>query len=162
MSAKAPGAPAPPSLRALAIVLVLFAGWLSLPVRLDRSPTGPSSEACLTIADVPAGGGPDALASLERCAVLVPDDVEILADLGAAYEASGRAPEAEAAYRRALERDPDYADVHGRLARLLLARGETGGARRHVEAALTLQPNRRVLTDLLAAVAEAEASEAAP
>jgi hypothetical protein len=44
---------------------------------------------------------------------------------------------------------PDYADVHARLAELLLARGAGGEARSHAEAALRLQPNRRTLIDLL-------------
>ena len=57
--------------------------------------------------------------------------------------------DAEAAYRRALERNADYADVHARLARLLLRRQAAAEARAHVESALRLQPNRQELLDLL-------------
>ena len=89
------------------------------------------------------------LASIERCAGLLPGDAELLADLGAAYDSAGRAEEAEAAYRRALERDPDYADVHTQLARLLLRRHAAAEARTHAERALHLQPNRRAVVELL-------------
>ncbi|MEZ5283318.1 MAG: tetratricopeptide repeat protein [Vicinamibacterales bacterium] len=85
--------------------------------------------------------------------ILPDDDVEVLADVGAAYEAAGRSAEAETAYRRGLARDPEYADLHARLARLLAARGAAAEARTHVESALTLQPNRRDLLDLQAAIA---------
>jgi len=81
--------------------------------------------------------------------VLIPDDVEVLADLGDLYEANGRTVDAEAAYRRALDRDADYAEVHLRLARLLVQRKAASEARSHVEAALKLQPNRRAALDLL-------------
>ena len=99
------------------------------------------------MADRPAEGVPIAL--IEQCAGLLPEDAELLADLGLAYDAAGREDDAEAAYRRALERDPDYADVHARLARLLLRRQAAAEARAHVESALRLQPNRQELLDLL-------------
>jgi Flp pilus assembly protein TadD len=82
-------------------------------------------------ADVPA---------LERCLDAQPDDVEAMLDLGGAYELAGRADEAERLYRRALTVDARDGDVHLRLARLLLARGDRTGARREGEAALAMQP----------------------
>ena len=49
--------------------------------------------------------------------------------------------EAMAAYRRALEIDPDLADAHVNLGRLLHERGETAEAERHYR--LALPPGRR-------------------
>jgi tetratricopeptide (TPR) repeat protein len=93
---------------------------------------------------------------LERCSAVVADDVELMADLGREYEAARRPADAEAVYRRALAIDPDYADVHGRLATLLLQRGSVTEARAHAEAGLRLQPNRKALLDILALAARTE------
>lgn len=150
---RGPGAPVSPHLRVVAVIAMFVAAWLSLPVRIERPSAGPSSEDCLTLADRSPKGGADDLGALERCAALQPDDVEILADLGSVYESAGRPRDAEAVYRRALDRDSDYADLHARLGRLLLARGEAAEARRHAERALTLQPNRQALEDLVAEAA---------
>jgi Tfp pilus assembly protein PilF len=46
--------------------------------------------------------------------------------------------------------DPDFADVHVKLASLLAARGAITDAREHAEAALRLQPNRAAVQQLLA------------
>jgi Flp pilus assembly protein TadD len=124
-------------------------------VRLAVGHEGASSEECLTMADRPAVGA-SSITQLERCGTVVPNDVELIADLAAAYEAAGRAADAEAAYQRALTIDDEYADVHARLAALLLARGDAGQAKAHAEAALRLQPNRRSILDLLARASHAE------
>lgn len=137
----------------LAAIAILIGGWWTLPVQLDRASSGPSGDECLRLADHPPAG--DALSALERCTVLVPDDVQLLADLGEAYEVGGRAGDAEATYRRALERDPDYADLHARLARLLLRRNAAAEARAHLDAALALQPNRRALIELRGEISRA-------
>lgn len=152
-----PRSAVPPLMRIVATVAVLIVCWLFLPVRLQRSADGPSNEACLTLADHPPAESGTFLATLEQCAVLVPDDVELLSDLGAEYEKSGRAADAEAVYRRALERDPEYGDLHSRLANLLLKRGAVGDARIHAEAALKLQPNRQAVMDILSEVLRVEA-----
>jgi tetratricopeptide (TPR) repeat protein len=49
--------------------------------------------------------------------------------------------EAMAAYRRALELDPDLADAHVNLGRLLHERGETAEAERHYRLALAARPD---------------------
>jgi tetratricopeptide (TPR) repeat protein len=49
--------------------------------------------------------------------------------------------EAMAAYRRALELDPDLADAHVNLGRLLHERGETAEAERHYRLALATRPD---------------------
>ncbi len=130
-----------------AVALVVLA--LALPVKLPSSGAGSSSEECLTVADHPMTNA-DAIPRLEQCATIVLDDVELLADLGAAYEAAGRSADAERIYRQILTLDDTYADIHVRLARLLLPRGETVAARRHLERALQIQPNRQSIVVLLA------------
>ena len=131
---------------AAAVALVVLA--LALPVRLPSAGGGSSSDECLTIADRPLTSA-DAIPRLEQCATIVPDDVELLADLGAAYEAAGRSTDAERIYLQILTIDDTYADIHVRLARLLLPRRETGAARRHLERALQIQPNRQAITALI-------------
>ena len=58
---------------------------------------------------------PRDVAGLEACHALAPFDIELLLDLGAAYEAAGRSAEAQALYRRAAEIDPSDATVRRRL-----------------------------------------------
>jgi len=86
---------------------------------------------------------------------LYPSDAELTADLGAEYEAAGRQDDAEAAYRRGVTVDPEYADLRLRLARLLIRRRAFAEARAEAEAALRVQPNRRALVDLLREAGEA-------
>ena len=128
-------------------LLVVY--WVALPLPLPRSSTQLSNERCLSLADnAPQPDQP--LALLEQCSAQLPNDVELLADLGGEYERAGQWHSAEAAYLRALTIDPQYADVRRRLAVLMLRRGARDDARRQIEAALQVQPNRKVLLDLLA------------
>ena len=61
--------------------------------------------------------------------------------LGFMLHSQGRQAEAEQAYRRALERDSIYADVHVELGQLLLEEGRPGEALAHFEAAHRLLPD---------------------
>ena len=79
-------------------------------------------------------------AVLERCFALLPGDVELMLDLGAAYESASRWSDAERVYRRALAVDARDGDVHLSLGRVLLAEGDAAAARREGETVLTLQP----------------------
>ena len=133
---------------AISLGLLVAISFL-LPLRLPGDGGELSSERCLSLADRPPLSGPDAIAQLEQCSTAVPQDAELLADLGGAYEASGRRADAEAAYRRAVVVDPEYADVRVQLARLLAARGETGEAGEHAAAALRMQPNREAIKALI-------------
>jgi tetratricopeptide (TPR) repeat protein len=129
---------------------------IALPIRLHRAANEASGETCLRLADRPPPEGPDAINELERCSVVVPLDVELLADLGAAYESGGRPLDAEKTYQNVLALDPDYADVHVRLAALLLGRGAADEARDHAEQALRIQPNRTRVRQLLAEIARSK------
>jgi tetratricopeptide (TPR) repeat protein len=127
-------------------VLALYC--MALPVSLPQS-AGLSSGECLTRADRPPHGSADAIELLEGCSAQLPTDVELIADIGDGLERAGDLSGAEAAYRRAITIDPDYADMRRRLSVLLLRRGARDEARTEIETALRVQPNRRVLLDLL-------------
>ena len=71
-------------------------------------------------------------------------------DLGSLYEADRRPDRAEALYRLALTIDPKDADLHLRLGRLMLGRGDAAGAARAAHAALAMQPGSSRGRDLLA------------
>ena len=135
-----------------AAVGVLFVFWLGLPVKLPHSDRGASSAECLSLADRPPEG-PSAIPTLERCAAIVPNDTELVADLGRLYETQGRLDEAERRYRQAIEIDPEYADVRLRLGHLMLRRGAAADALEQAEAALRVQPNRAALIELRVAAA---------
>jgi Flp pilus assembly protein TadD len=87
--------------------------------------------------------------ALERCLVLRPDDVELMTDLGDAYEAAAQWDRAQAMYRRALTFDPEDGDLRVRLGRVLLRRGDLAGARREARAALTVQPGTMAALELI-------------
>ena len=61
---------------------------------------------------------PRDVAGLEACVSLFPHDVELLLELGTAYDEAGRTGEARSAYRRAIELDPRDADAQRRLGEL--------------------------------------------
>lgn len=132
--------PLTPVLAAIAMAGLL---WMVLPMQPPVAAGEPSTADCLTLADSPSND----LNALERCHALVPADVELAADLGAAYQAAGRSGEAVAIYRQIIERDPLYAEIRLRLARLLREQGDEPGARSQIDAALLVQPNRRALTE---------------
>ena len=62
----------------------LVALWVGLPVRLPLITDGATHDSCLTLADR-APRDQSALRELERCAQMVPDDPELLADLAGVY-----------------------------------------------------------------------------
>ena len=122
---------------------------IALPLKFGQAGDGVSADACLRMADAPRTDS-QSVPELERCAAAVPDDAELHADLGAAYEAAARPQDAERAFRRAIAIAPDYADAHVRLAMLLAARGANDEAREHAATALKIQPNRSSIRSLIA------------
>lgn len=110
-------------------------------VLVDRTNQAPDCET------PPAGDLP----VFERCLTLQSDDVELMIDLGKSYEAAGRWPDAEIIYRRALTVDSKDGDVHLRLGRLLLRRGDVMAARKEGDAALAVQPGNPAAVSLASA-----------
>jgi Flp pilus assembly protein TadD len=88
-------------------------------------------------------------AARERCVELRPDDVELMMELGAAYEQVGQQDRAEAMYRRAVSVDPEDGDVRVRLATVLIRRGDITEGRQQARAALAIQPGRSAALDLI-------------
>jgi Flp pilus assembly protein TadD len=95
------------------------------------------------------------VATLEGCLERDPASVEVLIDLGAAYDAQRRSDPAEAMYRRAIAADPRNGEAHLRLGRLLLARRDIPGARREADSAAASQPGRAAVRQLAAEAAAA-------
>jgi tetratricopeptide (TPR) repeat protein len=95
---------------------------------------------------------------LEQCLLVQPDDVELMLDLGAAYESGGRWAEAEHVYLRAVRVDPRDGEPHRRLGRGHLAHGDLEAARREGAAARATQPGNPEVLRLV----EADADRAEP
>jgi Flp pilus assembly protein TadD len=88
-----------------------------------------------------ASSNPHAAATvLERARNLEPDQGSIREALARAYYSSGRIPDAQAEFERAVEIDPvnDYA--HFGLGLCLLRTGDRAGARRHLKLAVAMRP----------------------
>jgi tetratricopeptide (TPR) repeat protein len=85
-----------------------------------------------------------ARALLERSVQIDPGDAEAQGALGEALEALGRPGDADAAYTRALERDPDSREVLLRAGRLALRSGSEARARAYLDrlASLDLGPEQ--------------------
>jgi cytochrome c-type biogenesis protein CcmH/NrfG len=129
----------------IALLVAFFGGARSI---ADRTRPVRAAIDCdhLTAADLP---------TLERCLVVRTDDVEMMMDLGRAYEQANEWARAESVYRRALTVDPEDGDARVRLGRVLLHRGDTVSARREALAALTLQPGRAAVLELIRATEDA-------
>lgn len=122
-----------------ASVAALFA--LLLPIRMDDAAARSSTDECVTLSRRPPGHeAAGAIPRYVRCLELEPRDVVLMRDLGLLYEESGDTARAETLYRRALDVDPAYADVHARLGWLQLRKGDKAAARAAADrvAALTL------------------------
>jgi tetratricopeptide (TPR) repeat protein len=70
-----------------------------------------------------------------------PNDLKVLQNMAIAFSRTGRLDEAIRAYRKALEIDPMLAGAHYGLAFLLLKRGESEGATKHLQAFLAHPPS---------------------
>ncbi len=130
-------------IRLLAIAALLAAFAVSARGGL-RSASGGDPLATLCEVNPPADA-----AALERCLALQPRDIELMLDLGSRYETSSKFDRAEALYRQALAVDPKDGDVHVRLGRLLLQRGDPAAAAAEAHTALGFQPRSRRALDLL-------------
>jgi tetratricopeptide (TPR) repeat protein len=94
-----------------------------------------------------------ALGPLRQAVQLRPDQAAYHAWLGATlYEVEGEAalPEAQDRLEHAVAVDPDSAEAHGLLGKLLVALREPARARGHLERALALRPEQAELIEQLA------------
>ena len=89
-----------------------------------------------------AGQTAEAIPLFERAAADLPDDPRPWNFLGLAYQAAGRAPEAQKAYLRALREDRNFFDAHYNLATLHAAQGDWAEAERSVRTFLAADANR--------------------
>ena len=85
--------------------------------------------------------GRDALPALLTAARLLPADAEVRYYLGNAYRARGDVDGAIDAYRRAVERRPDFTEAYNELGRALLERGEPEPAKEALRRALAGRPD---------------------
>jgi Flp pilus assembly protein TadD len=131
------------------LLIIVFA--LVVPRLGEGTRTGEGTLDCSRVAA-------DDVAALERCVELRPGDVELMADLGAAYERTSQSNRAEDVYRRALTFDPEDGDIRVSLAELLLRNGDAAGARREGTAALAVQPGRGPVLDVIRRATAAEVS----
>ncbi len=135
----------------IALLLLFFAAFR----RAD--PGNVTGFAADTVAECEQPEGAN-VALLERCLAAQPDDVELMLDLGAAYESAGRWPDAERVYSRAVRVDPRDGQSHLRLGRAHLALGDVAAARQDGEAALVTLPGDPEVLRLV----EADAGKAGP
>jgi tetratricopeptide (TPR) repeat protein len=117
-------------------ILILFAvqyvQWMVEGLRAGRKRPVLGSAAVLVLLGLAMNRG---FASADR--IYGPEEDRYL---GFMLHSQGRQAEAEQAYRRALERDSTYADVHVELGQVLLEEGRPGEALAHFEAAHRLLP----------------------
>jgi len=87
--------------------------------------------------------------ALEACVGRAPRDVELLLDLGMAYEAAGRLEDARTTYRRAVDADPRDAGARVYLGAVLRRVGDLEGAHREGTLATELRPHDPVVRALV-------------
>ncbi|HKD08796.1 MAG TPA: tetratricopeptide repeat protein [Bryobacteraceae bacterium] len=93
------------------------------------------------------------IASMERAASLAPNRIPVLEGLGFLYAGARRWPEAVAAFREALDLDPESAASNHNLGNALSRSGDAAGAESALREAVRLQPEfpqfRSSLADIL-------------
>lgn len=99
--------------------------------------------ACRLLGEIALHSGQHALAveMLGKAMRLVPNDVSVIVNLGAACQAMDRFEEAASNYRRALKIVPDLAQARGNLAAVLMEMGDADGAEREYRAVLAQAPD---------------------
>jgi tetratricopeptide (TPR) repeat protein len=78
---------------------------------------------------------------LLQLATLVPSSAETQQRLGMVLQLEQRLPEAEACFRMALQRDPDYVEALIGLGQVEALRGDVAAALKHLETAIEIDPH---------------------
>ncbi len=112
-----------------------------IPLRaaVEAAPDDPTARRRLAMALHRSRLRHEAIEHFERAAVLAPTERSIL-DLALAYGSVSRLDEAEAAYRRILEQQPDHPIVLHNLGNLSIKRGNIEGSLAFYERALQARP----------------------
>jgi tetratricopeptide (TPR) repeat protein len=85
--------------------------------------------------------GKDALSALQGASRLLPNDTEILSNLGNALLADGRLDDAATSYRQAVQINPKMVEAHCNLGNVLRELGQPGEAAVCCNRALAINPN---------------------
>lgn len=94
-------------------------------------------------ADADAGRHVDAIAEYQAAIKLAPSEPRLHEELGTEYRNAGKMQEAEDAYRKELEIDPDNVVAQYKLGVLLTERGDAVQGKQQIEAALRVRPGLR-------------------
>ena len=85
----------------------------------------------------------DAIAEYQAAIKLAPNEPRLHEELGTEYRAAGKMQEAEEAYRKELEIDPDNVVAQYKLGVLLTEKGDAAQGKQVITAALTVRPGLR-------------------
>ena len=107
---------------------------------VERNPSEHAAWQALSVAAVRAGMPDIAVVRAKRAVALDRGNADYLNSLGVAYGETDQLLEAEHAFRRALKRNPSYAEAHYNLARVLRRQGRISDALKEYERAHALQP----------------------
>lgn len=117
---------------------------LLLPFELQDTRASSAEAECRALASTSAGT--NRITSLERCSIVEPANLDVLADLADTYERASRFDDARKTYRRMLALDASDAQAHLRLGVLLALAGLTDEASRELRTALEIAPNNTEAT----------------
>lgn len=85
----------------------------------------------------------DAIAEYQAAIKLAPNEPRLHEELGTEYRIAGKMQEAEEAFRRELEIDPDNVVAQYKLGVLLTEKGDAAQGKQYIEAALRVRPGLR-------------------
>jgi len=85
----------------------------------------------------------DAIAEYQAAIQLAPNEPRLHEELGSEFRAAGKMPEAEEAFRKELEIDPDNVVAKYKLGVLLTEKGDAAQGKQLLEAALKVRPGLR-------------------
>lgn len=109
---------------------------------LDQSPSQPQALRLLAYIATKSHRLDIAIQCLLRCAAVLPEDADLRLDLGNALLAAGRTEEAAAAYRAAIQFNPQNPAAEGNLGIALCELGQLNEAIAHLQSAVALDPTR--------------------